>query len=384
MELKMIFPILGTAIEEGDIEKVIQMVGSDDEILNMMTPFGTWLHYAAAEGQLEIVKKLVELGLDVNMQGGTFKGGALNLAASNGYAEIVKYLLSCGAELDVSDSVKNPLFGAILKGHLDIVKILIESGIDYSVKYTGDNFQNTDALGFARLRGQTKIAEYLESVKEETLENKPIKPEYKDDIMDFISRNYGEISNSIGEIIPGSNVAITVHVIPASAEREYITLITTGMSDQPIKGSQSSNNSRYAELLIKLPPDWPITETEMKEESNNWPLLWLRQIAHMPHVSNEAIGEGTIISNGEPPQSFAKNTKLSSMLITSLVSETNDISKSIYKRQEDVINFYSLIPIYEEERKLSYTKGFWELLDLFRNSGYKGVVDGNRENYALK
>ena len=123
--------------------------------------------------------------------------------------KIIKYLLSCGAGLDVSDSVKNPLFGAILKGHLDIVKILIESGIDYSVKYTGDNFQNTDALGFARLRGQTKIAEYLESVKEETLENKPIKPEYKDDIMDFISR----IWNLIQWRITGSNVLLCMLLI---------------------------------------------------------------------------------------------------------------------------------------------------------------------------
>ena len=74
---------------------------------------------------------------------------------------MVKYLLSCGAEMDVSEPERNPLFGAIYGGHADIAKLLIESGIDTRVKYTGESMKNMDALAFAHERGQKDIAALL-------------------------------------------------------------------------------------------------------------------------------------------------------------------------------------------------------------------------------
>lgn len=71
-------------------------------------------------GKLAIVKKLIELGAEVNMPGGVYGGGALNEAASAGNIDIVRYLLSCGAEMDVSEPERNPLFGAIGNGHVDV------------------------------------------------------------------------------------------------------------------------------------------------------------------------------------------------------------------------------------------------------------------------
>src|SRR5438477_13092787 len=101
------------AIKQGDVEKVITLIGSDRTRLEMMTPFGTWLHVAADLGKLEIVKRLVALGADVNAYGGIAGGGPLNEAASEGHLDIVKYLLSRGAHLDVSEPGRNPLFSAV-------------------------------------------------------------------------------------------------------------------------------------------------------------------------------------------------------------------------------------------------------------------------------
>ena len=78
--------------------------------------------------KLDIVK-LVELGSNINTLGGVY-GGALNEAASEGHIDIVRYLLSCGADMDTSEPERNPLFGAISNEHVDIAKLLIESGID--------------------------------------------------------------------------------------------------------------------------------------------------------------------------------------------------------------------------------------------------------------
>jgi ankyrin repeat protein len=152
-----------TAIKLGDIRKVVELTGSDESLLLAMTPFGTWLHVASSHGQLEIVKRLVEMGLDVNACGGIFGGTPLNEAASEGHIEIVKYLLSHGGKMDVSEPEKNPLFSSIYGGHLAIAKLLVENGIDTNVKYSGTSMNNMDALSFAQERGQSDIANILAS-----------------------------------------------------------------------------------------------------------------------------------------------------------------------------------------------------------------------------
>jgi ankyrin repeat protein len=153
------------AIKQGDVERVVALIGCDKGRLEMMTPFGTWLHVAASIGKVDIVKRLVEMGANVNAYGGTAGGGSLHRAASDGHVEVVRFLLKCGAELDVSEPERNPLFGAIHWGHTEIAKMLIGSGIDTSVKYTGESMKNMDALAFAREWGRADIVDLLASSK---------------------------------------------------------------------------------------------------------------------------------------------------------------------------------------------------------------------------
>ncbi|MDN5248396.1 MAG: ankyrin repeat domain-containing protein [Wolbachia endosymbiont of Tyrophagus putrescentiae] len=61
------------------------------------------LSYAAREGCLEIIKFLVEKGVDVNAAN-KFKWTALHSAADKGYLEIVAFLLENGANPNINDS----------------------------------------------------------------------------------------------------------------------------------------------------------------------------------------------------------------------------------------------------------------------------------------
>jgi len=47
----------------------------------------------------------------------------------------LKNVIKFGAELDANISIRNPLFTAISKGNHEIVKILIEAGIDLTPVY---------------------------------------------------------------------------------------------------------------------------------------------------------------------------------------------------------------------------------------------------------
>lgn len=149
------------AVKSGDIEQVSSLIGNSKDRLNEMTPFGSWLHIAAKLGHIELVQFLRSIGADMNVKGGTFGGAPINLAAGYGQPHVVQWLLAEGAELDVSQPKRNPLFSAIQGGYLEIVKLLVQSGLDYRVRYSGPSMKNMDALAFAQERGQSEIAGYL-------------------------------------------------------------------------------------------------------------------------------------------------------------------------------------------------------------------------------
>lgn len=61
-----------------------------------------WLHIAEKKRNLDIVKFLVQGGVDIDTRGGTLDSLALNLASVSCYQDIAKCLVRAGAELDVS------------------------------------------------------------------------------------------------------------------------------------------------------------------------------------------------------------------------------------------------------------------------------------------
>ncbi|OOR11119.1 hypothetical protein BW897_18950 [Bacillus cereus] len=148
-------------IGDSDIEQAKEIIITDKSLLNFVTPFGTWLHVSARAGELDMIKFLVESGMDINLNEGVPKSAPIAHAASEGEMGIVEYLFDNGAISDVSDPNRNPLFSAIYGGHLNIVKYLVQNGIDITVKYTGDTMKDMGAYEFAIERGQVEIAEYL-------------------------------------------------------------------------------------------------------------------------------------------------------------------------------------------------------------------------------
>uniref|UniRef100_A0A183CDY5 ANK_REP_REGION domain-containing protein n=1 Tax=Globodera pallida TaxID=36090 RepID=A0A183CDY5_GLOPA len=89
-----------------------------------------WLK-ACLEGNLDIVEHFVENGQDVNF---AESGGATGLivASGDGKANVVRFLLSKGARVDhqTIDAGNSALFCAVVKGHLEVCKLLVAKGAD--------------------------------------------------------------------------------------------------------------------------------------------------------------------------------------------------------------------------------------------------------------
>lgn len=153
--------IVREAIKSNDINKIRNIFSENLDYLNEKTAFGTWLHDAVVLGRSEVVRLLLDLGIDVNIKAENMDGNALYQAVSFGYLDIAKHLILNGVNIEIDEPSKNPLFAAIYASNIEAAKIIIGSGIDISIKYTGERMKNMDALAYAEERGELEIAELI-------------------------------------------------------------------------------------------------------------------------------------------------------------------------------------------------------------------------------
>lgn len=158
---KEILKEMRSAIKNNEMELVKKLIANNEGLLEERTVFGTWLHVAASHGKREMVDYFIECGIDVNIEGDISGGSPIRSASESGHLDIVEQLYRSGSSFDVSSFTKNPLFGAIYNGHIEVVKFLVEKGIDIKVYYAIGDLEKVDAYEYARQYGQTEIANYL-------------------------------------------------------------------------------------------------------------------------------------------------------------------------------------------------------------------------------
>jgi ankyrin repeat protein len=127
---------LSLAAEQGNLNLVKLLLNTGANISTRDNRYGlSPLHWAAFEGRKSTVEFLLERGADVNISdssGTTSYCTALSVAAARGHKEIVKLLLENGANIDLF-GLKNGWTALNLSagyGHKAVVKLLIDWGAD--------------------------------------------------------------------------------------------------------------------------------------------------------------------------------------------------------------------------------------------------------------
>ena len=88
------------------------------------------IHYAAERGYVQVVKKLIDSGINVNTPTPSYrKRTPLHYASLYGHLEVAKLLLEKKANINSQDKHKRtPLLCASEKGHLEVAKLLLHKG----------------------------------------------------------------------------------------------------------------------------------------------------------------------------------------------------------------------------------------------------------------
>jgi len=114
---------------------------------------------AAADGNVELVRSLLDRGADIDSRHPDSNVTALIRAAETKNSEVLKILLDRGANLDLQDSKgRTALFLATAEDYKEIVALLLEKGADHS---TRDGIYGGTALMEAAANGYEEIVKLL-------------------------------------------------------------------------------------------------------------------------------------------------------------------------------------------------------------------------------
>jgi len=125
------------AIESGNIERISEFMAREDFNINAaLARGGTALMHAAWNGNIDVVRLLLDSGADIEMMGGNFNDPALVKAAKKDHIDVVRLLLDRGANIEATHPFHDyecggtALMAAADKGYEDMVKLLLVKGAD--------------------------------------------------------------------------------------------------------------------------------------------------------------------------------------------------------------------------------------------------------------
>ena len=196
---------------------------------------------------------------------------------------------------------------------------------------------------------------------------------------------YAHVAQWVGPIAGGVTVdtaagPIELLHVPATAHKPFQVLLTAGMSFRPMTVPEDEAASCHAELMLSLPADWPVDEAHLSEVRWSWPLRLLATTAAFPYAYEGWLAPGHTLPNGDPPQPYVIGLDFCGVLITpplTLLSEARRL-----RVEDQDIDFFGLVPVFEREIELKRQEGAGALLARFDQRGVSELLQADRRSAA--
>ena len=241
--------------------------------------------------------------------------------------------------------------------------------------------QMTLKIGYEPIKGDPEDDSCDHSDNEDTQDEEEFSnPEvYTEEEMEavegHIQQYFGKVENVFHEIV-SPDIHVDICMVPPTEERDYYTLVTMGMGAHRMNVPKELAEYKLerAELAIALPADWKLDQESMKDEKWYWPIRLLKSLARLPINCDSWLGHGHTVENREP---FADNTKLCTATLIG-PQDTEDGSEVCTLPGGEEVNFYQVIPLYEDELDYKLEHDTDALLNKMR--GISFVVNPTRQD----
>eukprot|EP00947_MAST-08B_sp_MAST-8B-sp1_P002105 g2105.t1 len=176
---KYVSTALAYMVAEGDlrmVKRLVETYGPEkgaDVTLGMPWAMCTSIDFAAGKGHVRVLRYLLEQGAtcDLNRRSNMNLIGAVDRAAKGGFVDALDLLVEFGAQVKGvrRRDGETPAHGAAMHGHIEMLKRLKELGCDLQCKsYDGRTFNGAPYVGktpldCAKYYYQTACVEYLEA-----------------------------------------------------------------------------------------------------------------------------------------------------------------------------------------------------------------------------
>jgi len=196
-----------------------------------------------------------------------------------------------------------------------------------------------------------------------------------------VARHVGPVKEVFHEIV-SDVVHVDVHHVEPTRERPFHFLITSGMSERPMRPPADAHTSTYAELFMALPASWPMTTEEWRDEAHYWPIRQLKAMARLPHVCDTWLWHGHTVQQS-PPDPYAGTVAFNSCILGrgSLVAPRFGTLRAGPDR---TVSFFALRFLYPEELQLAMLKGSSHVLARLEKHGVTELVDVSRRNVGRR
>jgi hypothetical protein len=201
-------------------------------------------------------------------------------------------------------------------------------------------------------------------------------------IAQHIEQCIGKPATVYHEII-SDKVHIDVHIVEPSETFPFYTLVTSGMSDLPMKTPEGHEDCAFAELYICLPPDWKMGQNDWKSDRYFWPIQSLKFLARFPHQYDTWLWYGHTIPNGDPPEPVNQHTRLCSFVLLGphcVPAEFHELKIN----DEKTIRFFAMVPLYEEELARKLQTGAEEIEQALLAAGHSELLDPKRTSIVAE
>ncbi|WP_316796071.1 suppressor of fused domain protein [Pedobacter agri] len=169
-----------------------------------------------------------------------------------------------------------------------------------------------------------------------------------------------------------------------SSEDDFNILLTSGMSllEMTVReGLENPELHKFAELMILLPKEIEFGKIFPSGNENDWIIGMLKETARFPHHYDTWLTIGHTLQATADMEPYSEKTDYVGLVI--LPSVTFDEEFTEIKINDEVINIYTIFPLYKNELEYKISNGYNALLDKLIEKDGKEVFDKQRENLLV-